>query len=482
MAWYRRLQELPVRTKLLLTLVGVGMLVLGAVVVGSLAYWQRETSAAAEVQALLAARSVRATVETALTYERTEQANRGLRRIASEPHVLSARVYRDDGRILLSSRPGEEGRRDSERWIPAASELPPGGVARPAKGGDVVYAFVPLTSGRGEVLGVEFSLSTLQAAARRGLWLGVGLLVASLAALGIVVYLMVQREVVAPLRRMEGMLEAAGGPDAAPREDEVGRLTASVAQLIEKEEEAERTVELQRRRLAQSEGLAQVGEFAAEMAHELKRPLATVRTAMDMLEQEYRLDDQGERLLEEVDGQLDRLSETMSDLFSLARPVEIESERIEPGPLLNEALAEISTHPRSGGVELVRDFDADLPPVSGDPRRLRQAVVNLLLNAAEAMSAGGTLTLRAAEDPGGGLLIEVRDTGSGIASEEIERVTRPFYSTKPRGTGLGLPLVARIVSAHGGTLQIDSAPGRGTTVRIRLPAAAGSPVAMGGEA
>lgn len=481
MAWYRRLQRLPVRTKLLLTLVGVGVLVLGSVVVGSLAYWRQETVSAAEVQALLAARSVRANVESALTYERPEQAHRGLRRLTSEPHVLAARVYRPDGSVLLSSRPAEQGRHDPETWIPSAADLPPGGVVRVAEDGRVLHAFVPLTSARGEVLAVDFSLSTLQEAARRGLWLGVGLLIASLASLGVVVYLMVQREVVRPLRAMEGMIEAAGGDAGRPRGPEIDRLAASVADLIEKEEAAERTVEVQRRRLAESEGLAQVGEFAAEMAHELKRPLTTVRTAVDLLEQEYRLDEEGERLLEEVDGQLSRLSETMSDLFALARPVEIESERIDPAPLLDEALAEISSHPASRKVEIRREFDPDLPDVAGDSRRLRQAVVNLLLNGTESMPEGGTLTLRATEGEAGELVVEVRDTGGGIPTSEIERVTRPFYSTKPRGTGLGLPLVSRIVSAHGGRLEIESEVGRGTTARIRLPAGAGE-TALTGEA
>ena len=104
-----------------------------------------------------------------------------------------------------------------------------------------------------------------------------------------------------------------------------------------------------------------------------------------------------------------------------------------------------------------------------DRKRLEQALLNLMLNAAEAMPAGGTLTLRTRALDDDRVEIEVRDTGVGIPAGELEKVTLPFYSTKPSGTGLGLPLVARVAAAHGGTLVVESEPGRGTVVRMRLP-------------
>ncbi|NIY08044.1 MAG: hypothetical protein GWN02_07080 [Gemmatimonadetes bacterium] len=115
-----------------------------------------------------------------------------------------------------------------------------------------------------------------------------------------------------------------------------------------------------------------------------------------------------------------------------------------------------------------RHYQPDLPPVSGDGHRLEQAALNVMLNAVESMEHGGRLTIRlfTHEDR---VVAEFEDTGPGIPPGEVEKVLLPFYSTKPAGTGLGLPLVTRVVAAHDGTLDIRSEPGRGTTVRMAFP-------------
>lgn len=225
--------------------------------------------------------------------------------------------------------------------------------------------------------------------------------------------------------------------------------------------------------LNQREGFAQVGELAAEMAHEFKRPLASIRSALDMLEQEYVLESGSRDVLDSMNQQLERLSDTMRDLFSLARPVASERTIIDVHEVIDDALLGLSGHPALSGVNIVRDYAHDLPAVHAEPRRIQQAVQNVVLNAAEAMPSGGiiTLTTKAGD---GRLAIGVRDTGLGMTEEAIQQALRPFHSTKPSGTGLGLPLVVRILVAHGGELAIDSTPGQGTTVWLALPAAAGT--------
>jgi signal transduction histidine kinase len=220
-----------------------------------------------------------------------------------------------------------------------------------------------------------------------------------------------------------------------------------------------------------------VGELAAEMAHEFKRPLATVRTALDLLQQEYVLDDRGQAVMGAVSQQLDHLAETMRDLFSLAKPVTLEAEEVGLSEALDDALFQMAGHPALAGVQVVRDYGAGNVRVPADRKRLEQAVLNLVLNAVEAMPKGGTLTLRTRGEGADLVEIEVQDTGVGIPAGELEKITLPFYSTKPSGTGLGLPLVARVVAAHGGMLLVESEPGRGTRVRVRLPAR-GVPVRM----
>jgi signal transduction histidine kinase len=250
-------------------------------------------------------------------------------------------------------------------------------------------------------------------------------------------------------------------PGHRRRAGELGELEESVADLVRKEREHEE-------RLASQAGFAEVGEMAAEMAHEFKRPLASIRSAVSLLEQEYELNDQAQSLLDAVDGQLGKLTETMQDLFALAKPVELESGQVDLRNAVDEALSQLAGLVDTSRYTIRRDYTPDLPTLLGDEHRIEQAALNIMLNALEAMEDGGSLHIRLDHDEGT-VVAEFTDTGPGIPQEQIEKVFLPFYSTKPSGTGLGLPLVARVVAAHGGEMDVKSEPGRGTTVRMVFP-------------
>lgn len=466
---YERLRASPLRTKVTVTIVGAVLAALGISSYFSFRYWEDQALSAAREQALLAAESSRAAVESALAYGRGDQARRSLERLTEQASLVRARVYDPGGRVLLSGDPGGEPAHDPGTWIPEASEIPPAGLVSVSADGRTVRAFLPLDVPDASVLEVQFSVAAVEEAMRRGGRLGLALAGVSILGVAVIFFAMFRREVVAPIERIQRMLT---GPTERPRartEDELDRVRRSIVELMEKEARAERTAEERRVELEQRAGLAEVGELAAEMAHELKRPLANVRTAMGLLEQEYELDPSGRELLEAVEDQLDRLSSTMRDLFSLARPAELAEDRVDLRDVLDSALSQLAGVEGTEGVEVRREYASDTPRVRGDARRLEQAVVNLLTNAVEAIEEDGALTVRSAATEDGRAVVEVADTGSGIPPEEVGEVTRPFYSTKPMGTGLGLPLVARIVAAHQGRLDIDSAPGAGTTVRITLP-------------
>jgi signal transduction histidine kinase len=296
--------------------------------------------------------------------------------------------------------------------------------------------------------------------------LGLMLLVGSLAAVIFIVATMLEREVVTPIERVAGILEVEGGPGRG--RGDLAQLEASVSHLVRKERAASVRAAEQEARLATQAGFAQVGEMAAEMAHEFKRPLASIRSAVSLLEQEYELNDQAQSLLAAVDGQLGKLTETMQDLFALAKPVEMETERVDVPDTVDSALSQLTGLTDMRGRRVERQYDPATPPVNGDRHRIEQAVLNVMLNAMEAMDKGG-LVVVSVKPAGDGVALEFRDTGPGIPESEIEKVILPFYSTKPAGTGLGLPLVARVVAAHRGELDIQSEPGVGTTVRIVLP-------------
>lgn len=293
-------------------------------------------------------------------------------------------------------------------------------------------------------------------------------MIGSAVVLVVILLTMLEREVMAPLHHVTGMLEETEPSSRVGRADEVSQIQTSVARLVERERRVEEIAAARDRRLAAQEGLAQVGELAAEMAHEFKRPMASIRTAVDVLQQEYVLEEGGRKMLAGLNSQLERLGDTMQDLFSLARPVVLETESVSLPDTLDDTLVELAGYPGMERVELGREYE-EAPPVRGDRRRLEQAFLNVMVNAVEAMPRGGRLdvTIRPAGDDG--VEVAFQDTGSGMTREDMERAFRPFHSTKPVGTGLGLPLVARIVAAHRGRIDVESAPGEGTTFRIVLP-------------
>ena len=426
-----------------------------------------QSEAAAEQQALLAAASVRSSLEAAISAGMTGRARGSLRELMDLESITGARVYATDGRILVSADRSEEGTRPSGMWVPSARDLPQRGVARPTPEGDAVQAFLPIRAGGASILEVDFSLHELEEAMDRAARLGLLLLIGSVAAVILIVATMLEREVMTPIERVVGILGPKGSGDGS-HTVELARIEESVADLLRKEEAAKARVAEQEERLAKQAGFAQVGEMAAEMAHEFKRPLASIRSAVSLLEQEYELNDQAQTLLSAVDGQLGRLTETMQDLFALAKPVEMRTEQVDLRDTVDGALANLGSLTDTKGRRVERDYDPDLPTIAGDSHRLEQAVLNLMLNAMEAMEEGGVLrvSLKALD---GHVLARFDDTGPGIPAEEVEKVVLPFYSTKPSGTGLGLPLVARVVAAHGGVLDIRSEAGEGTTVEISLP-------------
>jgi len=467
-SWIR---TLPLRGKVIVTVAGALVAVLGASTFLSFRYWRQEYIAASQEQALLAAQSTRAVLEPGLTGSRHEVARANLRRLVEGSSITAARVFGPDDLIILSAERAEEGTSAGPLWIPDPGDLPRAGVVRPSDDGKTVRAFMPMRVPGGGVLEVEFSVEAVKSAMERGARLGLGLMLGSIAVLMALVVAMLEREVVAPLQRVGHLLTGPEADNGALPGDEVHQIEASVVQLIERERDAELRAAAKDERMAQTEGLAQVGELAAEMAHEFKRPLASIQTAIGMLEQEYVLEDSGREVLEAVDGQLERLSETMQDLFSLAKPM---APTLEPFCLqaaADEALLELAGTPGLDGITVLREYPDEDVEIQGDARRLRQALFNLLVNGAEAMPAGGELTLGIESIADEHVDVFVRDTGTGIPPEEVADALRPFYSTKPLGTGLGLPLVVRVVRAHKGRLKVTSMPGRGTTVHLTLPRA-----------
>ncbi len=215
--------------------------------------------------------------------------------------------------------------------------------------------------------------------------------------------------------------------------------------------------------------LATVGELTASIAHELNNPLQTIGLRVESLSMRLSDDPAALKALSVVEKELDRMANLVKNLLQLSRREEHRISTVNVVEELEKTVELLYYHLRKFGIEVRKDFQRGIPMIMADPEQLRQVFLNLFTNASDAMPSGGTLTLRARG--GQNLLIEIVDTGTGIAAADLPRVMETFFTTKPsgKGTGLGLPICRRIVEAHGGRISIESEPGNGTTVRIVLP-------------
>lgn len=233
-------------------------------------------------------------------------------------------------------------------------------------------------------------------------------------------------------------------------------------------------------RLIQTERLAAIGRMAAHVTHEVRNPLSSIGLNVDLLGDEIQdAGPESKGILASIQQELERLESITEEYLRLARLPEPSLAPENPTHLLRDTAEFVRREMDASGVALQLDLASQLPAVAMDESQLRQALLNLLRNAREAMPDGGTAKLEAMRYDGG-VRVQVHDEGAGIPEEEREHVFDLFYTTKERGTGLGLPLTQQIVVAHGGTIVCKPRHPHGTTFEVWLPAAsqttAGAPV------
>jgi signal transduction histidine kinase len=221
-------------------------------------------------------------------------------------------------------------------------------------------------------------------------------------------------------------------------------------------------------RYAQQASLARLGQMAAVVAHEVKNPLAGIKGAVQVLLSRRKPDDREFDVMQDIVQRIDALNELVHDLMMFARPRAPRRSAVHVRHLLDEAVVMLRRDPIGAALDIqIEGGDGE---VSADPELTRAAVVNLLLNAAQAMNGEGHIRVTA-ERRDGTWAIGVGDTGPGIRPELRQEVLEPFFTTKARGGGLGLPIAKRVAELHGGTLTLDFPAAGGTLVTITLPAA-----------
>ena len=320
------------------------------------------------------------------------------------------------------------------------------------------------------VLVIERAGEALAAVDRvRNRWIALlgGLLLASLA-----VATLLARQVLRPLSEVTAAIgELAAHPDrpTAPlpvrSRNEVGRLAESFNRMTS-------ALRRSREEALSAAKFAFAGQLAAMVAHEVRTPLAVMRSSAQLLADPAAPAAQQAELAETIVAEVDRIERVVSELIQLARPLEPHVEPTSLEELLARAADFVAAQARRQQIDLQREFSAQ-PPAHGDREQIYQVMLNLIVNALQALPPGGQLTLRSLPPHAGSVGFEVADDGPGLPAAIRDRIFEPFVSGRADGTGLGLAFVDRIVRAHRGSVTVRSQAGGGTVFAVRLPMAEG---------
>jgi signal transduction histidine kinase len=369
------------------------------------------------------------------------------------------------------------------RVVAVAADL---GASDPAAGEDVGHqadrslanllsTFHRLKSnlrGRGNQIAAELSNNERRAVDAAMALTGLGLFLAVAAALLVLRTLW-------PLRVLREHARQIAGGDYGRRtgvrsHDEIGDLAREFNAMAHAIEEREH-------KLIRSERLATVGRMAAHITHEIRNPLASVGLYLELLSDEIGENPEAGRLVKSLSNEVDRLSEITETYLRFVRLPKPKLEREDLGALASSVMEFSRGELSQAHIDLDLAIASGLPEVAADESQIRQALLNLVRNAKEAMPQGGRIRVAVGLVASGWVRLAVGDSGPGISPENLSKIFDPFFSTKEKGTGLGLALVQQIVSDHGGRIEVDLPPSGGTTFAILLPAAARSELAQPGS-
>jgi len=231
-------------------------------------------------------------------------------------------------------------------------------------------------------------------------------------------------------------------------------------------------IEHLKREMERKERLAAIGSLAAGVAHEIRNPLSSIKGFATYFQERYRDIPEDQRIAGIMVGEVERLNRAISQLLDLSRPMDLRIKTTSLVELLNRSVEMVEKQALEKGITIDRTgLPQDPCNAEIDPDKVGQVLLNLFLNAFEAMEQGGTLTVSIrCDDKPNRFIIRISDTGNGIAHEDLPHIFDPYFTTKQSGTGLGLAIVHKIMEAHDGDIKVESIPGTGTTVSLNMPA------------
>lgn len=239
--------------------------------------------------------------------------------------------------------------------------------------------------------------------------------------------------------------------------------------LIDREMLARRKQEQAQLGLERAHRLSAIGQMAASVAHEIKNPLASIKGAVEIIGDKSSSESDKAEFQTIVADEIKRIDGTIKEFLAFARPKPTRLERLDLSSLLNNSLRQIAQQADRAGIRVLDTIEPSLL-VNGDREKLHQVILNLMLNAIQASERDSTIMVALTGDGSGNVRLSIKDHGPGMSAEEIGRVLDPFYTTKPSGSGLGLTVVNAIIEEHRGQILINSKPGEGTEVAVKLPA------------
>ena len=410
--------------------------------------------------------------------------------VGQHNQLLGVRIFHPHGIILRSSNPAEVGRavsmNDYKLYQSTRNygifELPPHGevlaMVKP------IYNEVACHTCHGSksrvigVLNINYSLSRTKAQMVESSRIFIASSIAITVFLALAISLILYKFVKRPLDSiMENMSRVEKG-DLDVRidyggKDEIGRLIRSFNSMVDRLDVAKKELEQYHfQQLERADRLASIGEMAAGIAHEIKNPLAGISAALTIIRDDLADGDPRCEIINEVLQQVQRLDKTVNDLLFFGKPSQPEFACIDINDVLVKTLRFASQHRSVRNIEKQLNLDVSLPTVYADAKQMQQVFLNIFLNAFQAMTAGGVLTVTTGLVSRGDreyVRIDVADTGPGIPPQILEKIFTPFFTTKAQGTGLGLPICCKLIHLHNGEVRVASDDSRGTVFTIELP-------------
>jgi signal transduction histidine kinase len=290
--------------------------------------------------------------------------------------------------------------------------------------------------------------------------------------LALVLSLVFVRDIARPVR---ALLDATRSLKAGNLEYRIGGLKDEFGEVAASFNDMANSLNEQMQKMQRAEQMTVVGEMAASIAHELRNPLTGIKIALTMLMENKNLTEAENEIAQASFSQIKRMESLIKEVLDFARPKEPEYRITDVNDVVDKTVSFIeavsSQSSKSNGeaaVRVVKSLSPDVPAIMADPMQIQQAVMNVVLNAYDAMPEGGTLSIETLLE-NSSVAVTISDTGVGIEQKNLNKIFKPFFTTKAKGTGLGLAIIKGIVERHGGDIRLTSKTGEGTSVTITLP-------------